>query len=186
MGTEVTRLIEAWRGGDEKALDRLVPLVYDELRTLARRRLQAERSDHTLQATALVHEVYARLVGTDLQLVDRAHFFAVAARTMRRILVDHARAKAREKRGGAAEVVTLSDGLADQGRGEDLLALDEAIARLAERSERKAQVVELHYFGGLTYPETAAALGISEATVDRDLRMAKAWLATELREGSGE
>jgi len=182
MATEVTRLISAWRAGDQDALDRLVPLVYDELRALARHRLRAERGNHTLEATALVHEAYARLVGADLELVDRAHFFAVAARTMRRILVDHARGKAREKRGGAADVVTLSeDVVADDEPGEDLLALDEAIGRLAERSERKAKVVELHYFGGLTYPETAAALGISEATVDRDLRMAKAWLANELR-----
>ncbi len=187
MPTEVTRLLSAWRAGDQDALDRLVPLVYDELRALARRRLRAERGDHTLQATALVHEAYARLVGADLDLADRAHFFAVAARTMRRILVDHARGKAREKRGGGAAVVTLSeDVVADDEPGEDLLALDEAIGRLAELSERKAKVVELHYFGGLTYPETAAALDVSEATVDRDLRMAKAWLANELRGAPSE
>lgn len=181
MPTEVTRLIAAWRAGDEDALDRLVPLVYDELRALARHRLRAERGDHTLQATALVHEAYVRLVGADLELADRAHFFAVAARTMRRILVDHARAKGREKRGGGERPVTLPEDVAEDAPSEELLALDEAIARLSTLSERKAQVVELHYFGGLTYPETAAALHISEATVDRDLRMAKAWLATELR-----
>jgi RNA polymerase sigma factor (TIGR02999 family) len=187
MATEVTRLIAAWRAGDDEALDRLVPLVYDELRALARHRLREERGDHTLQATALVHEAYARLVGAELELADRAHFFAVAARTMRRILVDHARARAREKRGGGARVVSLAEDVAADGeRGEELLALDDAIARLAEMSERKAQVVELHYFGGLTYPETAAALGISEATVDRDLRMAKAWLANELKDAPGE
>lgn len=187
MASEVTRLLSAWRAsGDERLLDELVPLVYDELRDLAARRLGGERPDHTLRATALVHEAYARLVDADVDFVDRAHFFALAATTMRRILVDHARARSRKKRGGDAHHVTLSEELAaSPDRPEELVALDDALTRLAERDERKAKVVELHFFGGMTYAETAAALGISDATVDRDLRLAKAWLARELSsEGS--
>lgn len=190
MPSQVTRLLSAWRSsGDERLLDELVPLVYDELRELAARRLGGERSDHTLQATALVHEAYARLVDSEVDFADRVHFFALAATTMRRILVDHARARAREKRGGGAAHVTLSEELAaSPEEPEEMLALDEALSRLAEHDHRKAKVVELHFFGGLTYAETATALDISEATVDRDLRMAKAWLAREMggsRSGPG-
>ena len=182
MSSEVTRLLSAWRSsGDERLLDELVPLVYDELRELAARRLGGERSAHTLQATALVHEAYARLVGSEVDFADRVHFFALAATTMRRILVDHARARAREKRGGGAAHVTLSEELAaSPEEPEEMLALDDALRRLAEHDPRKAKVVELHFFGGLTYAETATALDISEATVDRDLRMAKALLAREM------
>jgi len=182
MSSEVTRLLSAWRSsGDERLLDELVPLVYDELRELAARRLGGERSDHTLQATALVHEAYARLVDSEVDFADRVHFFALAATTMRRILVDHARARAREKRGGGAAHVTLSEELAaSPEEPEEMLALDDALRRLAEHDPRKAKVVELHFFGGLTYAETATALDISEATVDRDLRMAKALLAREM------
>ena len=181
----MTRLLGKWRESrDPEALDRLMPLVYDELRALASRRLRGERPDHTLQATALVHEAYARLVEGAVDFADRAHFFALAATAMRRILVDYARRRGRAKRGGDLERVTLGEADATTSQGsEDLLALDEAIERLATLDERKARVVELHFFGGLTYEEVAAALEISESTVDRDLRMAKAWLASELRDG---
>lgn len=178
----MTRLLNARSAeGGEEVMDRLVPIIYDELKDLAAHRLRSERPDHTLQATALVHEAYARLVDVEIDFESRAHFFALAARTMRRVLVDHARARAREKRGGDAQRVTLGDDLVavDTAPGR-LLDLDAALDRLADYDPRKARVVELHFFGGLTYAETAAALDISEATVDRDLRMAKAWLATEL------
>lgn len=182
MTTPVTRLLAEWRSdGSEEALDRLVPLVYDELKGLAVARLRSERPDHTLQATALVHEAYARLVQADIDFDDRVHFFAVAAQMMRRILVDHARRAKTQKRGGGQVAITLNEELsAVENRGPDILALDDALDRLADREPRKARVVELHFFGGLTYAETARALEISEATVDRDLRMAKAWLAAEM------
>ena len=180
IGSEVTRLLGAWRAsGDEEALNRLVPLVYDELHALAARRLRTERPDHTLQATALVHEAYARLIESDVDIQDRSHFLALAATAMRRILVDYARARGRSKRGGHFARVTLGDDITPGAtRPDDFLALDDAIRRLAERDERKAKVLDLHFFGGLTYAEIAATLAVSEATVDRDLRMAKAWIAT--------
>jgi len=183
-GKEVTELLLDWRRGDAAALDQLIPMVYDDLRRVAARQLRGERTDHTLQPTALVHEAYGRLVGADITWTDRAHFFAIAARTMRRVLVDHARAHDREKRGGGAVRVTLDENLAvDAGRPEDVLALDAALEQLAEVDPRKAEVVQLHFFGGLTYDQIAEALGISPATVDRDLRMARAWLFRKL---SGE
>jgi len=184
--TEVSRLLLAWREGDEQALARLIPLVYDELHALARRHLRDERPDHTLQTTALIHEAYLRLCGADVAWEGRVHFLAVAAQTMRRILVDHARGRARAKRGGGEAPITLDDALvASPGRPDALLALDEALQRLSALDERKGRAVELHYFGGLTYDETAAALGISAATVDRELRMAKAWLYRELQPEAG-
>jgi RNA polymerase sigma factor (TIGR02999 family) len=180
----VTELLLDWRRGDQDALEQLIPLVYDELRRIAARQLRSERPDHTLQPTALVHEAYGRLVGADITWNDRAHFFAIAARTMRRVLVDHARAQEREKRGGGAVRVTLDENLAvDAGRPEEMLALDAALEQLAKFDARKAEVVQLHFFGGLTYDQIAEALGISAATVDRDLRMARAWLFRAL---SGE
>lgn len=161
-----------------------MPLVYDELRALAAKRLRREPG-HTLQPTALVHEAYAKLVGADAKFTDRAHFFALAARAMRSVLIDHARARNSAKRGGGRAPVTLTEGSASQDPAPlDVLALDEALSRLAEVDARRAKVVELHFFGGLTYEETSVALGISEATVDRDLRMAKAWLAEQLGETS--
>lgn len=161
-----------------------MPLVYDELHRLAARRLNQERTGHTLQPTALVHEAYVRLVEGDVSFKDRAHFFALAARVMRRVLVDHARARKSEKRGGGRANVTLTGGSAVvEPETFDLLALDEALTRLGELDPRMARVIEVHYFGGLTYAETSTALGISEATVDRQLRLAKAWLAGQL-EGS--
>jgi len=178
---KITGLLGEWRSGNPDALERLIPLVYDSLRRLAERRLRNEASGHTLQATELVHEVFARLVDADVEWNDRAHFLAIAARLMRRILVDHSRRRTSEKRGGGATPVTLNEELAVAGdRPEMLLSLDQAMCELEEHDQRKAKVVELHFFGGLTYAETAEVLGISEATVDRDLRMAKAWLAAEL------
>jgi len=178
---EVTQLIREWRSGEGDALDRLVPLVYEELKALADNRLRGERPGHTLQATALVHEAYARLVAAEIDFNDRAHFFAVIAQTMRRILVDYARARARVKRGGNQVALTLDEQIAVvEDRPEELLALDDALVRLAEVDARKAKVVELHYFGGLTYAEIAASLDVSDVTVFRDLRLAKAWLADAL------
>jgi RNA polymerase sigma factor (TIGR02999 family) len=177
----ITALLRAWREGERDALDRLVPLVYDELRRLAGRAMQRERTDHTLQTTALLHEAYLRMLGADVEWEDRAHFYAVAAQTMRRILVDHARARGRDKRGGGSVRVPLEEGLAQAAASTpDVVALDEALSRLSTLDERKAKAVELHYFGGLTYDETARVLGVSPATVDRELRLAKAWLYREL------
>ena len=145
-------------------LDNLLPLVYDELRKLARHKMQSERDGHTLQHTALVHEVYLKLVQTDMSFIDRAHFFATAARAMRQILVDHARTKNRDKRGGAFEKVSL----------------DEAVAGPAELDPRQSEILELHYFGGMTHEEMAAVTGVSTTTIDRELRLAKAWIKREL------
>jgi len=180
---DVTVLLRQWSHGDHQALDRLIPLVYEELRRVAHRRLAGERTGHTLQTTALVHEAYGRLAEADLSWEDRAHFFALAARTMRRILVDYARTRLAAKRGGGAEAVPLDQltvELSAGGEDAEILALHEALEALERQDPRKAKVIEAHIFGGLTYEETAAALGISPATVDRDLRMAKAWLAREL------
>lgn len=179
--TEVSALLLDWRAGDENALERLVPLVYDELHRIADRHLRMERRDHTLQPTALIHEAYLRLVGSDVAWEGRAHFLSVASGIMRRILVDHARARARAKRGGGQRQVTLNEEfvLAPE-RGDEVIALDEALDRLSLLDDRKARAVELHFFGGLTYDETAQVLAISPATVDRDLRLAKAWLHNEL------
>ncbi len=183
LSAEVTVLLHQWSDGDQHALDRLMPLVYDELRRVAHRRLAGERTGHTLQTTALVHEAYGRLAEADLSWQDRAHFFALAARTMRRILVDYARSRLAEKRGGGAEAVPLDQltvELSAGGEDAEILALHDALEALERQDPRKAQVIEAHIFGGLTYEETAEALGISPATVDRDLRLAKAWLAREL------
>jgi RNA polymerase sigma factor (TIGR02999 family) len=179
----LTRLLREWREGDGAALDRLMPLVYDELRRLARRHMSGERRDHTLQPTALVHEAVGRLIDADIPWNDRVHFFAVAATTMRRILVEHARRAKRPKRGGGAEMLELRDGDAVVNPASvEILALDEALGRLAEFDERKARCVELHYFGGMTYEEGAAVLSISAATFHRELRLARAWLQREMGE----
>jgi RNA polymerase sigma factor (TIGR02999 family) len=181
--TEVSPLLRAWHAGDEAALEQLMPLVYEELHRLARNYLRGERADHTLQTTALLHEAYLRLVGTNVDWDGRVHFLAVAAQTMRRILVDHGRARNREKRGGGAVRITLEEGLAAAPeRGIDVVALDEALERLTTLDPRKGRIVEVFYFGGLTYEETAQAVGISPATVHRELRLARAWLYNELRE----
>jgi RNA polymerase sigma factor (TIGR02999 family) len=176
----VTRLLLRWREGDEDALEELMPLVYDELRRLARLQMRAERSDHTLQPTALVHEAFARLVDLKLDWQDRAHFLCMAARLMRRVLVDYARAHRAAKRGYGGVKVSLHEGYAAVEPCYDLLALDAALERLREQDARPSQAIELHYFGGLSYRETAEALGLSEATVERDIKFAKAWLKHEL------
>jgi RNA polymerase sigma factor (TIGR02999 family) len=178
----VTALLTAWTAGDESALHELIPVVDAELRNLARRLMRGERGGHTLQTTALVNEAYMRLV--DLARVrwhDRAHFFAMSARLMRRILVDHARSRAYLKRGGRARRVSLDDTLLVTDRGADLVALDDALAALATIDARKVHVVELRFFGGLTVDETAEALHVSPETVMRDWRFAKTWLLRELR-----
>jgi RNA polymerase sigma factor (TIGR02999 family) len=178
----VTTLLQSWRRGDQSAFERLTPLVYDELRRRARQSLRGERPNHTLRPTALVNEAYLRLVKLDqVDWQDRTHFFAVAARQMRRILVDSARARRYQKRGGGAVRVIFDETLAVSQRGPDLVALDDALALLAEKDERKARVVEMRFFGGLTNTEIAAALGVSDDTVTRDWQMAKLWLRRELR-----
>lgn len=178
----VTTLLREWRSGDKNALEQLTPLIYDDLRRIAARHLQSERSGHTLQATALVNEAFVRLAESDLALEDRAHFFAVAARTMRHILTDYGRARRSQKRGGGASPVTLHEDMVAAGSSTDIVDIDDALSRLAEFDERKSDVLVLHFFGGMTFDETAEALSISAATVDRDLRLGKAWLAKELRE----
>jgi RNA polymerase sigma-70 factor, ECF subfamily len=177
----IVQLLQDWRAGDKGAYARLIPLVYDELRRLARGQLRREQTGHSLQPTVLVHEAYLRLVKAEVDWRNRTHFLSVAARVMRRILVEHARARRAEKRGGDALHVTLTGPIAaPDGRPIDVLALDEAMERLREFDARQAEIVELSYFGGLTYPEIGELVGISEATVDRDLRHARAWLRREL------
>lgn len=179
---EVTLLLHAWGDGDKAALDRLAPLVYSELRRIAARLMAGERAGHTLQATALVNEAYLRLVDTHLaSWQDRAHFFALCAQAMRRILVDHARSRGSVKRGAGQVRMELEEGLAAAPSAEaDLLKIDDALNRLAALDPRKGQVVELRFFGGLSVEETAEALKISPETVMRDWKMARAWLYREL------
>jgi len=178
----VTGLLRRWREGDREAMDRLVPLVYDELRRVARAYLSGESPGHTLQTTALVHEAYVRLVKAEIPFQDRVHFFAVAAGSMRRILVDHARARKSVKRGGDAPRVPLETALQHPAAPETgLVEIDEALKRLEQENERKGRVVELHFFGGLEYEEIAELLGISPSTVRWDMRIAKAWLRRELK-----
>jgi RNA polymerase sigma-70 factor, ECF subfamily len=182
---DVSKLLRAWRDGDQGALQRLTPIVYSELRRLARRFMQRERAGHSLQTTALVNEAYMRLVDYKrMQWQNRAHFFAVSAQLMRRILVDHAR-RHNLKRGGDLKRVSLENiALVDNERGEDLVALDDALKRLAEFDSRKAQVVEMRFFGGLSVEETAEVLKISAVTVMRDWSTARAWLYRELAGGT--
>lgn len=179
---EVTELLAAWGAGDAGASDALVPLVYDELRRQARRALRREGEGHTLQATALVHEAWLRLDGQhDARWESRSQFLAVAAQTMRRVLVDHARARRALKRGGGDVQITLGDAYsAVAPDAVDVLALDEALARLAVMDARKARLVELRYFAGLSIPEAASALGVSQATVIREWAVARMWLRREL------
>jgi len=180
---DVTRLLRAWNAGDTGALDELVPLVYEELRRRARAYLRRERPGHVLQPTALVHEAYARLVdqhGIDWQ--NRAHFFAVASRIMRNLLVDQARAAKMAKRSGAWARVSLAEHMAEAGPADiDVLALDIALTRLAEFDPRKSRIAELRFFGGLSLAETGKVLEISVATVERDWQAARAWLYTALQ-----
>jgi RNA polymerase sigma factor (TIGR02999 family) len=182
---EITRLLMDWRGGDRAALDKLMPLVYDELRRLARHYLSQERPGHTLQTTALVNEAYLRLIDQqDSDWQGRAHFFAVAARIMRHLLIDHARSRQYAKRGGGAPQVSLDEAAAVSAeRSAELLALDEALGRLAAVDERKVMIVELRYFSGLSVEETAEVMRVSAITVKREWLKAKAWLYRELKGG---
>lgn len=182
---EITGLLERWRGGDEQAFERLLPVVYRQLRVLAYRQFQQESAGHTLQPTELVHEAYLKLLGQDPGRVEnRTHFFALAAKAMRQVLVDYARRKTAEKRAGDRRRVTLTDALgtpAETGPTVDALALDEALGRLGEIRPRAAQVVELRYFGGLTLDQTAEVLSVTPKTVSRDWNTARLWLLDRLR-----
>jgi RNA polymerase sigma-70 factor, ECF subfamily len=179
---EITQLLLAWSEGDKQALDRLVPLVYDELRRLAQNYMRKERAGQTLQTTALIHEAYLRLIDADrVQWRNRAHFFGIAARLMRQILVARARERGCQKRGGGAERVLLDEAMViDERVDEDLVALDEALGELSQFDARMAQVVEMRFFGGLTEEEIAAALDVSTKTVRRDWRLARSWLRRKL------
>jgi RNA polymerase sigma factor (TIGR02999 family) len=179
---DVTRLLVNWTNGDKKALEALMPLVYGELHRLAKRYLRRERSDHTLQSTALVHEAYLRMVDQKgMQWQNRAHFFAVAAQMIRRILVDHARTHKAEKRGGGTPKLALDEAIGvPQRRDLNLVALDDAINTLTGMDPQQGRIVELRFFGGLSIEETAEVLSISPATVKRDWAVAKAWLYRDL------
>jgi RNA polymerase sigma factor (TIGR02999 family) len=179
---EVTRLLQDWRQGDSHSLEQMMPLVYDELRRIADRHMRRESPGHTLQPTALAHEAFMNLVDADVTWSDRVHFYAVSVRIMRRLLVDHAKAKYCKKRGGDLAKVSLEDALLIEPEpASELIEVDEALGTLEKFDERKSQVVELHYFGGFSYEEIADVLGISAATVHRELRLAKAWLYGELQ-----
>lgn len=179
---EVTQLLLEWSKGEKTALDQLFPLIYDSLRRIAHRRLNSEREPHTLQTTALVHEAYLKLIDQEsVKWQNRAHFFAIAAQAMRRILLDYARRRLAEKRGGRGEKVSLDDIQIDVvSTDENLIALNEALNDLAEFDEQQSKIVELRYFGGLTVEETAEVLQISPRTVHREWAMARAWLLREL------
>jgi RNA polymerase sigma factor (TIGR02999 family) len=185
--TQITRLLKDWSAGNSTALEELMPIIYDELRSLAAHYLRRERIDHTLQPTALVHEAYFRLVDQQaVQWQNRAHFFGVAAQMMRRILIDHAKSHGRAKRGGGRQKVDLDQAVAlTAEQAGELLALDEALATLGQFDARKGKIVELRYFGGLSVEETAEVLGISPNTVMRDWAMAKAWLYNQIK-GEGD
>jgi len=182
----VTQLLLAWNQGDQAALDQLLPVVYDELRRLARSYLRRERPDHTLQATALVHEAYLRLIDQhSVTWQNRAHFFGIAAQMMRRILINHAESRHAAKRGGTADKLSLDEAISFGGEREvDLIALDDALKGLEKLDPQKSRLVELRFFGGLTIEETAEILGVSRATVERDWRTAKAWLRHEMSRGA--
>ena len=180
---QVTGLLLAWSKGDDAALEQLIPVVHAELRRIARRHIAGERVGHSLQATALVNEAYLRLVDVRrMKWQDRAHFFAMSARLMRRILVDFARSRGYQKRGGDVQKVSFDEGLVvSNERGTDLVALDDALTALAGVDVRKSQVIEMRFFGGLSVEETAEALHVSPETVMRDWKLAKAWLLRELK-----
>ena len=176
-----TQLLYAWRAGDASALDRLMPMLYEELSRQAHFALASERGEHTLETRALVHEVYLRLINANVAWQDRAHFLSLAARTMRRILVDHAKARIAGKRGGGATRVTLTMVGGVPALNVDVLAVHEALDRLAAQDTRKAALIEGHYFGGLNQQELADVQNVSLRTVERELRLARAWLQRELR-----
>jgi len=176
----VTQLLLAWERGDEAARDELIPLVYDALRRIARYHLRGERAGHTLQTTALINEAYLKLVEQSVPWQSREHFFGIAARLMRQILVDYARARQRLKRGGDRQQISITAAEGEQGQAADLLVLNDALETLAEVDAQRSQIVELRFFGGLTIEETARVMGISTASVERGWRAARAWLQTEL------
>lgn len=182
---EVTRLLVDWGNGDQAALDELIPLVYDELRRVARRYMRRESQGHTLQTSALVNEAYLRLIDQkSVHWQNRAHFFGVAAQLMRRILVDHARSRSRAKRGGGAPMVSLAEQAMISKEASEVIALDDALSNLAEMDPRKSQIVEMKFFGGLTTEEVAEVLKITSRTVEREWRKAKAWLNWALSKGA--
>lgn len=187
---EITQLLQGWQAGDRQALDALLPIVHKELRRLAHHYLRRERPDHTLQSSALVNEAYLRLVGMDSpQWEGRAHFFGIAARMMRQILVDYARRHRAGKRGSGAEALSLDETIllpVGQDKSLDVIALDDALQALAQFDARKAKVVELRFFGGLNFDETAEVLNVAAVTVQRDWSTARAWLRRELRRGSDD
>jgi RNA polymerase sigma factor (TIGR02999 family) len=187
---EITQLLQGWRDGDRKALDTLVPIVYKELHRIAHFQLRQERSDHTLQSAALVNEAYVRMVGLrPPHWESRSHFFAIAAQQMRQILVDYARRHRAGKRGGGDETLSLEDTtmlVSEKNKGVDVVALDDALNALAEIDARKAQVVELRFFGGLNFDETAEVLKVSAVTVARDWSTARAWLHREMSRESSD
>ncbi len=180
----VTQLLLAWAQGNEAARDELIPLVYDTLRRIARNHLRGERPGHTLQTTALINEVYLRLIDQSVSWQSRAHFFGITARLMRQVLVDYARARSRNKRGGDQQRVSLA--VAEEGleQSADLLALDEALEALDQVDPERSRIVELRFFGGLTIEETAEVMGVSTPTVERGWRAARAWLQTELADAN--
>lgn len=178
---EITRLLSTWREGDLEALEEVSDLVYNELKRLARGHMASERPGHTLQTTALVNEAVLGMIGADIDYQSRNHFMVVAARMMRRILIDHARARLRTKRGGGMEPITLNEELqGSQTWSADILSLDEALTRLAELDERKASIIEGQYFAGLSSAQLADLLGVSQRTVEREAQLARAWLASKL------
>ena len=177
---DFTQLLGEWRSGHPQALDRLTPLIYDELRRLAHGYMRGERHGHTLQATAVVHEAFERLIQANVALQDREHFFALAARLMRRVLVDHAKSRSRLKRSFGQQGSETDGSDASQPNEVDVIAIDDALESLSQLEPRLAQVIELYYFGGMTYDEIAVAIGASSATVHRDIRLARAWLLSEM------
>jgi len=186
-GQDITELLAAWGGGDQAAFERLVPLVYAELKRIARRHMNRESEGHVLQTTALVHEAYVKLVSQrGAKWQDRAHFFAVSSQQMRRILVDAARSRMRQKRGSDAVVVSLDDAPAiSMSRAAEFVTLDDALTELAKLDPRRSRVVEMRYFGGMSIDETALALNLSSDTIARDWKAAKAWLYAELNRAEG-
>lgn len=177
----ITRLLHDLGNGNTASLDQLTPLIYNQLHDIANNAFRGERADHTLQTTALVHEAYTKLVDADVDWQDRRHFFSLTARMMRRILVDHAKGKNSQKRGSGAKALSLDDAiLITPSVGEEILDLHEALNKLSEKDERKSSMLELHYFAGLTYEEIGNVLSVSQSTLERDMRFAKAWLKNQL------
>jgi RNA polymerase sigma factor (TIGR02999 family) len=182
---DITELLAQWQGGNQEAIQSLLPLIYDELRRLAQHHLRGERSEHTLQSTALVHEAYLRMVKPgSVRFKNRAHFFAIASQLMRQILVDYARSRGAAKRDGGSRVTLDEAGELGRPKGVDIVALDDALKTLSQMSPRQGRIVELKFFGGLSIEETSAFLGISPATVERDWATARAWLHREIGRSS--